>query len=743
MLTRRIDVNNDERCEPMESSMTNSKELPAPGGQADGAYYNVWLTIPKVDAGVMTNQARAKLSYGGWLEPGAPIVFTIMSGSAVFAGGLKTTTVTTDSFGCAYVAFSDTGTDAGEMKAAMQNNTDVSDKAPYSFGGGASSGFNIALSAIVDDAPADGTSDDQGRALVTYGGGPLQDRQNVQFVFGAGSSAVFETDKPDVQAGSTGSKLIVKTHVDEHGNDIADAYFHDASGEQVTLVATLVDHPEVAAGTLAFTFTAAQRGFEIGLSRVTDDAPADGTSDDQGRALVTYGGGPLQDRQNVQFVFGAGSSAVFETDKPDVQAGSTGSKLIVKTHVDEHGNDIADAYFHDASGEQVTLVATLVDHPEVAAQTLAFTFTAAAPRFDIALNRVTDGAPADGSSEDQGRAVVTENGGPLQAPKIVKFSCEMGSSARFDTTKPQGYVQSNSNPTVLYVKTHFDSDAKKDVADAYFMDNTAEAVTLVATLDGDFQTNPQTQPFQFTAPLTYSLGLSSMTPGGVPGDGISENFGRAIVSCELSKLPSPQTVKFELLGEGTFDTRGADVLPGSDNSTLYVKTHNDGRQDVAYAYFTDSGAGNTTLRASLPDHPTVQERSTDFRFNSPAWPYAVALTSLTLDGVPADGKSENHALAVVSYGGKAYGHTFVRFELVGAWGAKFDTTKPDIYSSTATTLTVSTHTDEQGRDVADAYFTDTSAEMVTLTATFPEYSQQGGSPASRYFFFSAGGDEQE
>src|SRR6185437_10945468 len=127
----------DERCEPVESSMTNAKELPvpAPGGEADGAYYNVWLTIPNVAAGVMTNQARAKLSYGGWLEPGEPIEFTILSGSAVFAGGLKTTTVTTDSFGCAFVAFSDAGSDVGEMKAAMQNNTDVSDKAPYSFTG--------------------------------------------------------------------------------------------------------------------------------------------------------------------------------------------------------------------------------------------------------------------------------------------------------------------------------------------------------------------------------------------------------------------------------------------------------------------------------------------------------------------------------------------------------------------------------------------------------------------------------
>ena len=482
--------------------MNNAKELPVSGstGEADGAYYNVWLTIPKVAAGVMTNQARAKLSYGGWLEPGEEIVFTITSGSALFAGGLKTTTVTTDSFGCAFAAFTDVGSDAGEMTASMKTNPGVNDTAPYSFSGGASPGFEIALSAIVDNEPADGASDDQGRALVTYGGGALQDRQNVQFVFGAGSSAVFETDKPDVQAGSTGSKLIVKTHLDEQGHDIADAYFHDATGEAVTLIATLIDHPEVSPGTHDFTFAA--------------------------------------------------------------------------------------------------------------------------------------------------------------------------------------------------------------------------------------------------APRTYFLGLGSMTPDGVPADGISENLGRAIVSCDGSGLPGPQTVKFTLQWEGSFDLRGADVLPGSDGSTLYVKTHNDGKQDVAYAYFTASNAGTTTLQASLPDHPTVQGRSVNFSFGEPSWPYAIALTSLTLDGVPADGQSENHAQVVVTYGGQPMGLTYVTFELVGAWGAKFDTNKPYIYSSSATTVTVSTHVDEQGRDVADAYFTDTTAERVMLKATFPEYVRQGASPAWRYFFFSASGGEQ-
>ncbi|WP_442808620.1 hypothetical protein [Trinickia soli] len=481
--------------------MTKPQEsLPlAPAGEADAAYYNLWLRIDGVKDGVMTNQACAKLAFGEWLEPGEPIVFEIISGSAVFEDGSHKKIATTDSFGLATLTFADTNTDSGEMLATMQNDPSVSSKAPYAFTG--STGYNLVLLSI------------------------------------------------------------------------------------------------------------------------------------------------------------------------------------------------------------------------------------------------KDGEPADGNAEDAARAVVTQNGGALTEPQIVRFEFDSGTSARFDTTKPAGYVQPNSSSTVLYVKTHFDNDAQEDIAEACFADNVAEAVTLTACLDGQPQTQPQTQGFEFTAPRTYFLGLSSMTPDGVPADGISENMAQAIVSCNGSGLPGPQTVKFELQGEGAFDMRGADVLPGSTGSTLYVKTHNDGRQDVAYAYFTAPWSGTTTLQASLPDHPKVEGRSVDFTFRSPSWPYAIALSSLTLDGVPADGKSENHAQVVVTYGGKPMGHTLVTFELDGAWAAKFDTDKPYVQSSSGNTMTVSTYVDEQGRDVADAFFTDTSAERVMLKASFPEYIQQGGSPAWRYFFFSTNGDE--
>jgi hypothetical protein len=585
------------------------------------------------------------------------------------------------------------------------------------------SGYSVALHFTTDKAVADGTAANVAEAKVTSG---LQLVPDVPVTFQITSgSAVFSANGQQTLAGqSTGPMGRVQVT------------FTDTTAESGEMIAKMTKSPNITSDNEQYTFTGApSQTYEIVLNAVTDAVPADGKSDDQGRALVTYGGGKLQDRQNVQFVFAAGSSAVFETDKPDVQAGSTGAKLIVKTHLNEHGNDIADAYFHDTSGEKVTLIATLVDHPDVPAGTKDFSFSAVEASFALVVNAMADNQPADGESEDQGRALVTENGGALQAPKIVKFTFDSGASARFDTTQPAGYVQPNSSATVLYVKTHFDGNAKQDIADAYFTDSVVEGVKLTASLVDEPHTQPQTQEFQFTAKSAYGLDFVSMTPDGVPSDGISENMGRATLWGPTSPLPISQTVKFELLGAGTFDLRGAYVLPGSDGRTLYVKTHYDARQgDVAYAYFTGTSSGATSVRASLLYLPTVQPRTLDFAFNVPPSPYAISLRTDTLDGVPSDGYTSNSVQAIVTKDGKAMGPTDVTFALDPSTGARF--------RSGQTSTTVSTHIDEQGRDVADALFTCVNPGLVKLTATFPEYGQQGTPPAWRYFIFADTQDKQ-
>jgi hypothetical protein len=60
------------------------------------------------------------------------------------------------------------------------------------------------------------------------------------------------------------------------------------------------------------------------------------------------------------------------------------------------------------------------------------------------------GEPADGTSLNQGQAVVTENGTALENPQIVKFVFTKG-KASFDTNTPG--VQGDSDKHTLYVKT--------------------------------------------------------------------------------------------------------------------------------------------------------------------------------------------------------------------------------------------------------------------------------------------------
>jgi hypothetical protein len=447
----------------------------------------------------------------------------------------------------------------------------------------------------------------------------------------------------------------------------------------------------------------------------------------------------------VQFVFGAGSSAVFETDKPDVQAGSTGAKLIVKTHLDEHGNDIADAYFHDTSGEQVTLIATLVDHPDVPAGKMDFTFSAAAPTFDIVLNRVTDGAPADGSSDDQGRAVVTQNGGLLQAPQVVKFTFDNATSAMFDTTKPAGYVQPDSTATVLYVKTHVDEATQKDVADVYFHDQAVEYVKLTASLVDDSQAAPGKQAFQFvtpTAPPTYDLALYWITTDdAVIADGISENLARAVVSCSDATRQQEQIVKFELASgsSASFNIKGSSYIqPNSTSTVLYVKSRPLYGYHIAEACFADTVPEKVTVKASLVDHSEVKPQSQQCEFATPP-EVSYALVSLTRDGQPADGKSQIHARMIVMSYGKPYKdwQPCARFQCMSG-SPKFDTTKPTgdygwvQPNSTSQMLFVeSRYIEELGQVVADAYFTDTFAEWVIIQVC----DSAGSSPSTKYFTF--------
>jgi hypothetical protein len=118
--------------------------------------------------------------------------------------------------------------------------------------------------------------------------------------------------------------------------------------------------------------------------------------------------------------------------------------------------------------------------------------------YALQLSSLTpNGAQANGTAENQGRALVTCGDAALQQDQIVKFTFDRG-SATFDTTKP--YVKlPDSTSTVLYVQTHREDGAKNGIADAYFTDAQAETVTLEACLPDAAGVPAKAQDFTFAA----------------------------------------------------------------------------------------------------------------------------------------------------------------------------------------------------------------------------------------------------
>jgi hypothetical protein len=311
-------------------------------------------------------------------------------------------------------------------------------------------------------------------------------------VFGAGSSAVFETDKPDVQEGSTGAKLIVKTHLDEHGNDVADAFFHDTVVENVTLVASLPDHSQVQAATQAFQFLTppSPPTYGIALYWITTDGPviADGISECLARAVVSCSDAGRQQEQIVKFELASGSSASFNIKGSSyIQPNSTSTVLYVKSRP-LYGYHIAEACFADTVPEKVTIKASLVGHSEVQPQSQQCEFVTPPAGLSYALISLTrDGQPADGKSEIHARAIITCDGKPFKDYSEGARFLFMSGSPKFDTTKPTdyGWVQANSTSQALFVASRYIEELDQVVADAYFTDTIAEWVILqVSNTDG-------------------------------------------------------------------------------------------------------------------------------------------------------------------------------------------------------------------------------------------------------------------
>ncbi len=147
--------------------------------------------------------------------------------------------------------------------------------------------------------------------------------------------------------------------------------------------------------------------------------------------------------------------------------------------------------------------------------------------YALQLSSLTpNGAQANSTAENQGRAVVTCGDAALQQAEIVKFTFDRG-SATFDTTKP--YVKlPDSTSTVLYVETHFDDGVKHDIADAYFTDAQAETVTLKASLPDAGEAPAKTQDFTFAANAGQRYKVKITDYNSLISDGESTNVSGTV-----------------------------------------------------------------------------------------------------------------------------------------------------------------------------------------------------------------------
>lgn len=417
----------------------------------DESGYQLSLTLPTDDVaadGKSADQAEAKLTRNGYLQPGVPITFEISSGSATFGDGSQQITgPETGPMGRSDVMFVDTKAESGEIVAWVTASPHIrSDPTPYTFIGATETAFAIALDSHVNDEPADGKSENAGRAVVTQNGGALTQAQIVKFEFDNGTSARFDTTQPAgyVQPDSSPTVLYVKTHFDNDAQrDIADASFFDAQAETVTLKASLRDHTDAPFKTQDFTFTAVpSNNYSFSLNRLSNRAQADGAAQNKANVTTWEGNAPAPDKTRVTFQLPAGS-AQFASDNGNVVDSGTkpdGSAWISVNATFMQGVTVASAGFIDSNeaGETVTLTAYLTDHAEVPPQNQDYTFSPKSP-YVVTITQAPSWLSNGVSGEIVGTVVDRQTGGN------VTDTCSVGCSGPGPIDAPSSVWATDGN----------------------------------------------------------------------------------------------------------------------------------------------------------------------------------------------------------------------------------------------------------------------------------------------------------
>jgi hypothetical protein len=260
--------------------------------------------------------------------------------------------------------------------------------------------------------------------------------------------------------------------------------FKDTKAESVTLTAQLNDQPATAQSkTFTFAPPAPVCGDpdHISLTIERDRQPADGVSQNQGRAHVSSTqGNALCAAALVRIFLPPFMGATFDD----------GSR---EKWVPTDENDDVVIPFTDITAETIPLSVQLADRsPSVPGNADGKNFTFVPPRpvcggpDKIGLTIERDRQPADGISQNQGRAHVwSTQGSTLCAAATVRLLLPSNATATFDDHSKEKRVTTDQNGDV----------------EALFTDTRAETVALTARLEGPSPGDADEKNFTFLTPV--------------------------------------------------------------------------------------------------------------------------------------------------------------------------------------------------------------------------------------------------
>lgn len=284
------------------------------------------------------------------------------------------------------------------------------------------------------------------------------------------------------------------------------------------------------------------------------------------------------------------------------------------------------------------------------------------------MNVTRNGSPANGVTANSVTIIVKDSSGALVSNANVSLNADK-STVMFGRAAKAGAASGKT----------FQTDSQGSLT-IEFTDTVAETVLLSAALDNG---NTKTATASFVADNVSAKIIDLVATSGALANGIATNQA-TVTLVDANDNPLAQT-------DVNWSQSGSAVLGTS------AKTDVNGKTTVT---FTDTKAQTVTITAALANGNSLSRQSTFLADNSTA---KVSELTVTPDSSPADGSTPKTANVIVKDGtGNLLTGAPVTFNLTGA--AIFN-------GATQTAIAVTNNNGE-----ASISFTDTTGEMVTLTA---------------------------